>query len=1172
MVKATPLENWITGTEVSELHAKRFSGLDELGKALVIAKYNANTTEPILLVFQNKAQARNAIDNLKFLLGAESSKKVHYFPTIDFDYFKGVLPNPESAAERNLALQALRHDPHKRIVVTTSGALLQKTLRREVFEQSVRDLKPNDEIERDALVEVLVRLGYQRQPTAFDPGVFAVRGGVVDIFIPGHAHPIRLEFYGDFIDEVRFFDEKSQLSLEKLESVALLPVSTTLYPQGTELDQVSSEIKKHFDASEIPKIKRDELLENLRFGRYLSEYGFLFPLLSGGSGSLFDYLPEKAAIFWDGYENLLGHVKEGELPRLHKNHALYRTNGTMIANLDELFLSETEIEKVLRKESSHYFETFSISNEAKELTLANESIGVSQKDLEGKVKQGHAILETFAKKFREWLDQGYRVHICSHTRTHVERLQMLLIPYGFPLQFHLEVNHPLPELLASDFTKLHLWQGYITESKVYPHLSLVLLSEEDIFGRKKRVARSSASSAADTAKLLAAFRDLKEGDYVVHKDFGIGKYLGLKSMNFQNVEGDYVLLEYQDGDKLYIPVYRLNILQKYVGGESSVAKVDKLGTDQWAKAKSKAQKAIAELAAEFLNIQAKRKMKKAFVFSGEGQDFHQFEMEFPFDETPDQQKAIDDVSNDMGRDYAMDRLVCGDVGYGKTEVAMRAACRAVIDTKQVAVLVPTTVLAFQHYNNFKARFKHLPVRVEMVSRLKSSAEIKKTLALLKEGKVDIIIGTHRLLSSDVEFKALELMVVDEEHRFGVVHKERLKKMAESIHVLSMTATPIPRTLNMAMTGIKDISIITTPPPDRLAVRTFVCRKSDEVMTEAITNELSREGQVFIVHNRIETIFKLAEDLKRLLPKVKFEVAHGQMEPDMLEQKMLGFYQADFDVLISTAIIESGLDIPRANTIIIDHADRFGLAQLYQLRGRVGRSERRAYCYLLVPPENQMTADAKQRIQVIQRYTDLGSGFSVASHDLEIRGAGDLLGKDQHGHLSAIGIDLYFDLLEESILALKGEGKVEVIEPEINMKVSAYFPHDYIPDISEKVNLYRRLSAAESEERISEIETEIRDRFGKLPEEVVNLLGLMTLKIYLKKLHVVRMSSGPKKTSLQFAPSTPASPEKLVTLITKNPKLYSITPDQKFVFAPDNPDWRSQLEQIQKIMTRLGVEF
>jgi transcription-repair coupling factor (superfamily II helicase) len=452
----------------------------------------------------------------------------------------------------------------------------------------------------------------------------------------------------------------------------------------------------------------------------------------------------------------------------------------------------------------------------------------------------------------------------------------------------------------------------------------------------------------------------------------------------------------------------------------------------------------------------------------------------------------------------------------------------------------------------------------MVSRLRSSKETKDILSDLSEKKVDIIIGTHRLLSSDVRFNDLGLIVIDEEHRFGVAHKEKLKRISDTVHLLTMTATPIPRTLNMAMTGIKDISIITTPPPDRLSVRTFVCRRSEEVIQEAISNELARDGQIFFLHNRVESIYRVGEELKRIFPKLTFEIVHGQLDGEELEKKMLGFYRGDFQLLLTTAIIESGLDIPKANTMIIDKAQNLGLAQLYQLRGRVGRSEKRAYCYLLVDNENLMTEDAKQRLQVIQRYTDLGSGFHIASHDLDIRGSGNLLGKEQSGHLTAIGIDLYMELLEEAVRDLRGQDKRHYIEPEIALKLAAYFPESYLPDIGERVLLYRRLSAIESEEALSEIESEIRDRFGTPPKEVINLLGLMTLKLHLKRLHVVKMSCGPKRTSLQFAPSTPASAEKLVKLIQTQPRLYSITPDQKLVFEAQDSSLEYQLKEVQKL--------
>jgi transcription-repair coupling factor (superfamily II helicase) len=518
----------------------------------------------------------------------------------------------------------------------------------------------------------------------------------------------------------------------------------------------------------------------------------------------------------------------------------------------------------------------------------------------------------------------------------------------------------------------------------------------------------------------------------------------------------------------------------------------------------------------------------------------------------------------------MDRLVCGDVGYGKTEVAMRAAYRLVLEGKQVAVLVPTTVLAYQHYENFRSRFRNTGARVEMVSRLRSNADIKKAIEGLERGSVDVIVGTHRLLSADVKFKDLGLVVIDEEHRFGVVHKERLKKLCASVHVLSMTATPIPRTLNMALAGIKEISVISTPPPDRMSVRTFVCRATPEVVAEAISNELARDGQVFFVHNRIETLFGKADELKQLLPKVRMEVAHGQMDGEELEKKMLAFYRGEAQVLLSTAIVESGIDVPRANTIIIDQAQNFGLAQLYQLRGRVGRADRRAYCYLLIPSETGLAADAKQRLQVIQRYSELGSGFGVASHDLEIRGAGDLLGKEQSGHLTAVGVDMYFELLEEAVEELRGRKREAEVEPEITMKIAAYFPSDYLPDVAERIAVYRKLSSVKSEDEVAAIEQEIRDRFGAPPPEVANLLGLMTLKLYLKRLHVVRMSCGPKKTALQFAPTTPASPEKLVALIQKGKGKFQITPDQKLVFPAEANDWRSQLDGVLSLSRELGV--
>ena len=1171
-----PLENlkgsweaWITRRLELPPLGLHFCGLDSLTKAWTLAELKQRSNLPILVVFNSASEARNAIDNFKFFTGNKHSERLHYIPPLDFDYHRGLLPNPETLCERNASLFHALNDAQGRLFITTLVAVLQKNVLPDAFIKSTLLLKAEDEIHREQFIQNLLEAGYQSQPAVYDPGVFSVRGGTLDVFSPLYAHPIRIEFFGDFIEEMRFFDPETQRSLEKLTEAHCIPVGLSMIPRGNDFERAASLIKERLDSLDVPKQKREDVLATLAHGTLPADYSFLFPLLSGGSGPLTDFFPKDTLLIWDGKKNLKEQAQETELPKLLKNAHLFENNHLPIANPVDLFLDITALENLCNKGVTYFFEAFSHHQGDPELTSQSLPLDFSKERTAIKSKTQIALLESISKRFKSWMDEGYRIHIVCHTKNHADRISLLFEPYGIHARLTNENQIPLENLPDSSFQFLNLWVGLITQSQIYKENKIILLSEEEIFGHKKRLGRRVSPSKVSTEKLLTGFRDISIGDYVVHKDFGIGRYLGLKSMDFLGLPNDYVLLEYKDGDKLYIPIYRLSILQKYQGGEGVQVALDKLGGEQWTKAKAKAEKAIAELAAELINIQARRKLIPVTPFTNPGNDYHQFEMEFPFDETPDQLKTIGEVNSDLSLSHPMDRLLCGDEGYGKTEVAMRATARAIFGGKQVAVLVPTTVLAFQHFENFKNRFKNTGVRVEMVSRLRTSKQVKEILKDLNDKKVDVIIGTHRLLSPDVRFKDLGLIVIDEEHRFGVAHKEKLKRLSESVHLLTMTATPIPRTLNMAMTGIKDISIITTPPPDRLSVRTFVCRRSEEVIRDAISNELARDGQVFFLHNRVETIDKIGEELKRLLPKLKIEVVHGQMEGEELEQKMLGFYRGDFQVLLTTAIIESGLDIPRANTIIIDKAQNLGLAQLYQLRGRVGRSEKRAYCYLLVDNENQMTEDAKQRLQVIQRYTELGSGFQIASHDLDIRGSGNLLGKEQSGHLTTIGIDLYMELLEEAIRDLRGQERKLHIEPEINLKLAAYFPESYLPDIGERVALYRRLSAVDSEEALSDIEIEIRDRFGTPPKEVINLLGLMTLKIHLKRLHVLKMSCGPKRTSLQFAPSTPASAEKLVKLIQSNPKNYSLTPDQKLVFTAEDSQLEYQLKEIQKLSDLLA---
>ncbi|MBY0370103.1 DEAD/DEAH box helicase, partial [bacterium] len=874
-------------------------GLSDSLKAWVVAALGASRSEPVLVVLSSGAAARNFIDGYRFFAGAQKADRIHYLPALDFDYYRSVLPNPSTLCERNVGLFHAINDSKGRVFVTTAQALLQKVFPASEFLRAARTLVPEEEIDRDGLIQSLIEMGYRRQPTATDPGIFAVRGGVVDIFCPLYPNPARLEFYGDFIEEIRFFEAESQRSLNKMDRLSVIPVGQSLVPRGEDFQVAFGKVKERLDGLGLAKPDREALLEKIEQGNLPSEAAFLFPLLSGGSRSLMDYFDSGVVLLTDSRELLLEVAEQNEVPRLQNNHALFEAQPLPIAAAEDLFLGLDDF-RTLTTKADYRFEPFETPEAGATLMAFPPGLEAAR---EKAIHASSGALDGFAAAFRDWMDKGYQTHIVFHTRTHAEKFQMLFEPYALPSALVEEGAPAFQRLSQGDFRRLSLWQGYLAESWVFPELKMVLLSEEAIFGQKKRTSQKKSKAGPSTDRLLAQFREMAVGDYVVHKEFGIGRYLGLKSMPFLGVENDYVLMEYKDGDKLYIPVYRLNVLQKYVGGESGAPVLDKLGTDRWTKAKGKARRAIAELAAELMKLQAKRKLIPAFAFSPPGAEYRQFEMEFPFDETPDQFKAIEDVMGDMGRSFPMDRLICGDVGYGKTEVAMRAAYRSVLDKKQVAVLVPTTVLAFQHFESFKKRFANAGVSIELISRMRKPAEVKDVLARAKEGKVDIVVGTHRLLSSDVIFKDLGLIVIDEEHRFGVTDKEKLKKMRESVHVLAMTATPIPRTLNMAMSGIKEISVITTPPPDRLSVRTFVCRSSPEVISEAIRNELGRGGQVFFVHNRVESLGRITKEIQDHLPKVSLEAAHGQMDGEVLEQKMLTFYKGDAQILVCTTIIE-----------------------------------------------------------------------------------------------------------------------------------------------------------------------------------------------------------------------------------------------------------------------------
>jgi len=706
--------------------------------------------------------------------------------------------------------------------------------------------------------------------------------------------------------------------------------------------------------------------------------------------------------------------------------------------------------------------------------------------------------------------------------------------------------------VASTICVSPLNKGFILEEE-----RLAVITETEIFGEKKRTIKPPAKTSD---VFLNVFKELKEDDYVVHSQHGIGIYRGLKKLNIEGIENDFFQIEYAGGDTLFVPVYRLNTVQKYVG-KGAEARLDKLGGITWNKKKAKAKRSAMELAEKLLKIQAERRSRKGFRFSPSDEMFMQFEAEFEYEETPDQLKSINDVIDDMEKQTPMDRLICGDVGFGKTEVAIRAAYKAVKDRKQVALIAPTTILAFQHYQIFNKRFKGHPVNIEMLTRFRTAKEQKAISGKIQKGEIDIIIGTHRLLSSDVKFFDLGLLIVDEEQKFGVKQKERIKELAPNVDIISMTATPIPRTLNMAFTGLKDISLITTPPINRHPIKTFVAKFSADLIRKAVLTEIKRGGQIFFVHNRVQDLEELYQRLAEIVPEARITTAHGQMDEKELEQKMLSFYNQEADILLCTAIIESGLDIPNANTIIINRSDMFGLSQLYQIRGRVGRSSKLAFCYLLIPSTFSIGKAAIDRIKTLQRFTELGSGFNVASYDLEFRGAGELLGSSQSGFVDDIGLEEYLKLIEESVQHIKGEEHIEEVDTEIAVNTPAFIPETYINNITQRLYFYKKIANAADQTDLSDIEAELKDRYGAVPEEITNLFSLMTIKQHLKPLRVTSVKIGGGKLVYTFDKSTNIMPEAIVELVTKMPHKYKLTPEMKII---SNINDKNEINAIKEI--------
>jgi len=999
-------------------------------------------------------------------------------PSLQVDPYRGMTPHFRVAAARARALVGAAAGT-ARLIVTSAGALLPTVSPPERLLRAARELRAGSEIDPQALADLLVDAGFTRADPVDEHGAFAVRGGIVDVFPASDAEPVRLEFVGDMVETLRRFDPTTQRSTAAIDYVSIVPVRERFD------DDHGLSILDFLAAAHGVRVVLSEREEIEQQARKLRDQLDASYNEAGARGHVAATMPDEAFTTWDAIE-----------PRL-----------SSARRVEELVVEE--------EGESHRIRHVSC-----------------QPALEFRGRASDWIAD-----LRQARQRGDTVLFVADSPGRAERTVEILQEYeivAVPVE-HAEDVHAATVLVAV---------GSLSRGFRLAEGALQLYAETDVFEEE----RPPAEKRRNLAKaFLSDLRDLKVGDLIVHVDHGIGEFVGLKQLGTVSrpIAGaaadvqEFLEIRYAGDDKLFVPVERLDLIQKYTGGTRPA--LDRLGGTTWEKAKTRVKKAMRDMAEELLKLYAQRRAVPGHAFAGDTHWQEEFESAFPYEMTPDQATAIADIKRDMESPTPMDRLLCGDVGYGKTEVAMRAAFKAVMDGKQVAVLAPTTVLAFQHEKTVRDRFAGFPVTVDMVSRFRSPRETKQILAGVAAGKVDVIVGTHRLLSKDVQFKDLGLLVVDEEQRFGVLHKERIKQMRKKVDVLTMTATPIPRTLNMSLVGIRDMSIIETPPKDRLSIQTNVVKFDAPIIERAIRNELARNGQVYFVHNRVESIYSIGHLLQRLVPEARVVVGHGQMGEDELERAMLGFVDKRFDVLLATTIVENGLDIPNANTIIINRADRYGLSQLYQLRGRVGRSDRPAYAYLLIPPQDALSPVARKRLAAIREFSDLGSGFRVAALDLEIRGAGNLLGGEQSGHIDAVGFEMYMKLLEETVREMKGEELEDDVRATVNLRVDLKLDERYIPDMNQRLMVYRKVAAARTERELESALAEVADRYGPPPPAMLNLAEYGRIRIMADRLGVESIDREGRFVVLKFRPVGRVDPTRLIQVITEWPGATLVPP-------------------------------
>jgi transcription-repair coupling factor (superfamily II helicase) len=1086
---------------------RRITGLAGSARALAVAAAShRDKATPVLFVLPADQGIDDAVDDTRFFLqglegltDAEAERVVVPFPSLQVDPYRGLAPHFRVSSARAQALHGLA-SAQVRVVVASAAALMPRLAPPAAVRALSMAIRPGQDIPPDLLVEVLADGGYERQDPVDEHGEFCLRGGILDVFPAGEAMPLRLEFVGDTVESIRHFDAGTQRSVDAVDQFALVPV-------------------RDFSMTATAGL--------------------------GDAASLIDYLP-RAQVVVDEPEDVRTQIEQVFAQvRASFEERSVAPEGAGWLTPEQLLLDAVGLAPLL--ERATLLEELSLDAPAPHAPAT----AVAPPSLAPDAAGWHVAYQPpqeFKGRIPEWvadvrqaLARQDTVLFVAGSRGRAERTVELLRDYEVRASWAGHgSDQPAGAVLVAD--------GQLSRGFRLPQAALSVYAAPDVFEEERRRGpRQGKRSAA--AAFLSDLRDLKVGDLIVHVDHGIGQFVGLKQITVGEDGKEFLELRYQGEDKLFVPVERLDLIQKYSGGTRPP--LDRLGGTTWERAKTKVKKAMRDMAEELLKLYAARQAVPGHAFSADTHWQEEFESTFPYELTVDQANAVADIKRDMESSTPMDRLLCGDVGYGKTEVAMRAAFKAVMDGKQVAVLAPTTVLAFQHLKTLTERFAAFPTRVEMVSRFRTRQEIAVTLEGLRAGRVDIIVGTHRLLSKDVLFRDLGLLVVDEEQRFGVAHKERIKQMRKKVDVLTMTATPIPRTLNMSLVGIRDMSVIETPPRDRLAIQTNVVKFDADVIARAIRTEISRGGQIFFVHNRVESIFSMGNLIQRLVPEARVVIGHGQMQEDVLERAMLDFMGHRFDVLLATTIVENGLDIPNANTIVINRADRYGLSQLYQLRGRVGRSDRPAFAYLLIPPEQALSPVARKRLAAIKEFSDLGSGFRVAALDLEIRGAGNLLGGQQSGHIDAVGFEMYMKLLEETIRELKGEDLEDDVRAVVNLKVDFRLDESYVGDMNQRLTIYRRVAAARSEDEIGTIVDEVRDRYGAPPTALLNLADYARIRVLADRLAIETLDREGSAVVLKFREKkATVDPLKLINLVRERGDLQIFPPATlKLTLAP-----------------------